>query len=58
MLEHGCHRAVLRSRCDHFRARCDSGMRDALDAEAAVPEHFTKVRPQLGAISGVQQGLQ
>lgn len=37
---------MLRSRCEHFRARCDSGMRDALDTEAAVPEEFTKVLSQ------------
>ena len=35
-------RVVLRGRCDHFRARCDSGMRDAEDREIHVPEHFSK----------------
>jgi hypothetical protein len=36
-------RCVLRVRCDHFRARCDSGMRDACDDVLQVPEHFSKV---------------
>jgi hypothetical protein len=35
---------VLRVRCEHFRARCDSGMRDATDSHLPVPEHFSKVR--------------
>lgn len=39
-----CDRCVLRVRCDHFRARCDSGMRDASDDNLHVPEHFSKVR--------------
>lgn len=39
-------RGVLRGRCDHFRARCDSGMRDAEDREVHVPEHFSKASPQ------------
>eukprot|EP00891_Asterochloris_glomerata_P002710 jgi/Astpho2/2710/fgenesh1_pg.00050_%23_25_t len=30
------HMGVLRGRCDHFRARCDSGMRDAEDREEVV----------------------
>ena len=38
----GC-RCVLRVRCEHFRARCDSGMRDARDHDLPVPEHFSKV---------------
>lgn len=29
---------------DHFRARCDSGMRDAGDHDLPVPEHFSKVQ--------------
>lgn len=36
-------RCVLRVRCEHFRARCDSGMRDAFDCDLPVPEHFSKV---------------
>ena len=36
-------RCVLRVRCEHFRARCDSGMRDARDHDLPVPEHFSKV---------------
>ena len=39
----GC-RCVLRVRCEHFRARCDSGMRDACDHDLPVPEHFSKVQ--------------
>lgn len=35
------HRAVLRVRCDTFRARCDSGMRDAGEARLQVPDHFS-----------------
>ncbi len=37
-------RCVLRVRCEHFRARCDSGMRDATDSHLPVPDHFSKVR--------------
>lgn len=29
-------------RCEHFRARCNSGMRDAHAPEVVVPEHFTQ----------------
>ncbi|CAL8462859.1 g2393 [Coccomyxa elongata] len=36
------HRCVLRVRCEHFRARCDSGMRDATDSHLPVPDHFSK----------------
>lgn len=36
------HWAVLRRRCDHFRARCDSGMRDALASRCEVPDHFSR----------------
>ncbi|CAL5223332.1 g5831 [Coccomyxa viridis] len=36
------HRCVLRVRCEHFRARSDSGMRDARDHDLPVPEHFSK----------------
>jgi protein-L-isoaspartate O-methyltransferase len=36
------HRVVLRTRCDHFKALCSSGMRDADDTEPQVPEHFGK----------------
>lgn len=40
----GCRcRCVLRVRCEHFRARCESGMRDAGDHDLPVPEHFSKV---------------
>jgi len=34
------HSAVLRQRCDHFRARCDSGMADAELSVCHVPDHF------------------
>ena len=30
-------------RCEHFRARCDSGMRDASDSHLPVPDHFSQV---------------
>ena len=43
-------RCVLRARCDHFRARCDSGMRDAGDAELRVPEHFSEARACAGRL--------
>eukprot|EP00887_Chlorella_sp_A99_P004160 scaffold23.g4160.t1 len=36
------HWAVLRQRCDHFRARCDSGMRDARAQRCSVPDHFSR----------------
>ena len=36
-------RHVLNNRSDHCRARHDSGMRDAADAQLHVPEHFSKV---------------
>ncbi|KAK9807068.1 hypothetical protein WJX72_012529 [[Myrmecia] bisecta] len=36
------HRSVLRARCDQFRARCESGMRDAFEDKLHVPEHFTR----------------
>ncbi|KAK9839878.1 hypothetical protein WJX81_008227 [Elliptochloris bilobata] len=36
------HRCVLRTRCDHFRARCESGMKDAADADLPVPDHFSE----------------
>ncbi|EIE27207.1 PCMT-domain-containing protein [Coccomyxa subellipsoidea C-169] len=35
-------RCVLRVRCEHFRARCDSGMRDASDSHLPVPDHFSQ----------------
>ena len=38
-------RAVVRARCDHVRARCDSGMRDADISKVHVPEHFGQVTP-------------
>ena len=38
-------RCVLRARCDHFRARCESGMKDAGDAELPMPDHFSEARP-------------
>ena len=53
----GC-RCVLRVRCEHFRARCDSGMRDARDHDLPVPEHFSKVQssrawlPRLWSLPG------
>lgn len=34
------HRAMLQARCEHFRARCKSGMRDAVAAAIVVPDHF------------------
>ncbi|GMH40376.1 hypothetical protein BSKO_08280 [Bryopsis sp. KO-2023] len=34
------HRSVLKARCEHFRARFDSGMLDANDGELSVPEQF------------------
>ena len=33
-------RAMLQARCEHFRARCKSGMRDAGAAAIVVPDHF------------------
>jgi len=40
--EMSVHSAVLRQRCDHFRARSDSGMRDALISVVHVPDHFSQ----------------
>ncbi|KAL4857297.1 Protein-L-isoaspartate O-methyltransferase [Chlorella vulgaris] len=36
------HRAVLRQRCDHFRARCGAGWADADSAKVLVPDHFSR----------------
>lgn len=36
------HRAVLRQRCDHFRARCGAGWADAASAKVSVPDHFSR----------------
>ncbi|KAL4452300.1 hypothetical protein ABPG75_007962 [Micractinium tetrahymenae] len=36
------HRSVLRQRCDHFRARCESGWADASTERVAVPDHFSQ----------------
>lgn len=36
------HSAVLRQRCDHFRARCDSGMCDAKLDCVHIPDHFSQ----------------
>lgn len=36
------HKALLKRRCEHLRARCDSGMRDAMSSIVSVPEHFSK----------------
>lgn len=33
---------VLRQRCEHFRARCESGMRDAAVETIPVPDHFSR----------------
>lgn len=35
-------RSVMRARCELFRARCDSGMRDADSALCLVPDHFSR----------------
>ena len=32
----------MRVRCEAFRARCESGMRDAEAAHIPVPEHFSQ----------------
>lgn len=36
-------RVVLRARCEHFRALCNSGMRDADATEVHVPEDLSEV---------------
>ncbi|KAL6780621.1 hypothetical protein ACKKBF_B12430 [Auxenochlorella protothecoides x Auxenochlorella symbiontica] len=36
------HSEVLRQRCEHFRARCESGMRDAAVETIPVPDHFSR----------------
>jgi len=36
------HRAVLKVRCDYFRARFDSNMQDAGDEELSVPSQFSQ----------------
>ncbi|KAK9857634.1 hypothetical protein WJX84_009149 [Apatococcus fuscideae] len=36
------HSTVMRARCEAFRARCASGMRDAEAAHIPVPEHFSQ----------------
>eukprot|EP00193_Tetraselmis_chui_P018060 CAMPEP_0177780392 /NCGR_PEP_ID=MMETSP0491_2-20121128/17172_1 /TAXON_ID=63592 /ORGANISM="Tetraselmis chuii, Strain PLY429" /LENGTH=458 /DNA_ID=CAMNT_0019300147 /DNA_START=1307 /DNA_END=2680 /DNA_ORIENTATION=+ len=36
------HKALLKVRCQHFRARFDSGMRDAASDVLAVPDNFSK----------------
>jgi protein-L-isoaspartate(D-aspartate) O-methyltransferase len=40
--ELAAHSAVLRQRCDHFRARAGSGMRDAALDRVPVPSHFSR----------------
>lgn len=37
---------VMRVRCEAFRARCESGMRDADAAHIPVPEHFSQASLQ------------
>lgn len=36
------HSAVMRARCEAFRARCESGMRDADASSIPVPEQFSQ----------------
>ncbi|KAK9817485.1 hypothetical protein WJX74_003052 [Apatococcus lobatus] len=36
------HSAVMRARCEAFRARCESGMRDAEASNIPVPEQFSQ----------------
>jgi hypothetical protein len=40
-------RAVLRQRCDHFRARCGAGWADSEAQVVRVPDHFG--RPAVAA---------
>lgn len=37
------HMSLLRRRCEHLRARHNSGMRDALSSIAVVPDHFSQL---------------
>jgi protein-L-isoaspartate(D-aspartate) O-methyltransferase len=37
------HMSLLRRRCEHLKARHNSGMRDALSSIVAVPDHFSQL---------------